>query len=157
MKKNKIIKWIVVFTLTGIVVAGAIIYYLFNMPHRDVQNAKTDYSFSSSAIVNEYLNDAVYANQKYLDEEGDSKIFEVSGLVADISENFNGQKVILLKEEDDKAGVSCTISSENETSANVVKIQDRIKVKGVIRSGANYDADLDMYENVIMEKCKIIN
>jgi hypothetical protein len=154
MKKNKIIKWIVVFTLTGIVVAGAIIYYLFNMPHRDVQNAKTDYSFSSSAIVNEYLNDAVYANQKYLDEEGDSKIFEVSGLVADISENFNGQKVILLKEEDDKAGVSCTISSENETSASVVKIQDRIKVKGVIRSGANYDADLDMYENVIMEKCK---
>ncbi len=31
-----------------------------------------------------------------------------------------------------------------------------IKVKGVIRSGANYDADLEMYEHVIMEKCDLI-
>jgi hypothetical protein len=31
-----------------------------------------------------------------------------------------------------------------------------ITVKGVIRSGASYDEDLEMYENVILEKSDIV-
>ena len=36
------------------------------------------------------------------------------------------------------------------------KIGDTVKVKGVIRSGAEYDEDLDLIENVIIEKSALI-
>jgi hypothetical protein len=31
-----------------------------------------------------------------------------------------------------------------------------VTVKGVIRSGAAYDEDLEMYEHVILEKCSLV-
>jgi hypothetical protein len=33
---------------------------------------------------------------------------------------------------------------------------EEITVKGVIRSGAEYDEDLEMYEDVIMAKCDLV-
>ena len=64
--------------------------------------------------------------------------------------------MILLKNADDKAGVSCTFTKETEASVAGVTVGQKIKVKGVIRSGASYDEDLELYENVILEKCDLI-
>lgn len=142
-------------SVLGLVLIGALaILYVFNQPHRDVQNTKTDFSFNASQIVSEYLKDPNSANQKYLDEEGDSKILEVTGAISDISEDFNGKKVLLLKNATDKAGVSCTLK---DSVLNGLILGSMVRVKGVIRSGASYDTDMDLYENVIMEDCKIIN
>tara|TARA_R110002073_G_scaffold76232_1_gene185392 strand:- start:664 stop:1059 length:396 start_codon:yes stop_codon:yes gene_type:complete len=130
---------------------------MFNQPARDVQATQTDFSYNSSAIVNEYLTDANAANEKYLDEEGNSKVLEITGIVATISEDFNNQKVILLKKATDKAGVSATFTKETNAHTNTIKIGDEITIKGVIRSGAAYDPDLEMYENVIIDKCDIVS
>lgn len=157
MKRKKIIQISLALLIFGLIAAGSIVYYLFNQPHRNVQESKTDFSFSSSQIVKEYLVNPEAANEKYLDEEGNSKILEISGIVAEISEDFNKQKVVLLKSESDNAGVSCTFTPETNSSVNQVKIGDKIAVKGVIRSGASYDKDLGMYENVIMEKCNVVS
>lgn len=156
MKKNKIIKWLVSLFAVGSLIAGGIAYYLFNMPHRNVQAAKSDFSFNASQIVNEYLADVTKANEKYLDEEGDSKILEVTGTVSEISEDFNSNKVLLLKSESDKAGVSCTFIPETNASIDDIRVGETVIIKGVIRSGASYDKDLGMYEHVIMEKCNIV-
>ncbi len=129
---------------------------MFNMPQRDVQSAKTDFSLSSSEIVNQYLADANIANEKYLQEEGDSKILAVTGKVFAISEDLNNQKVILLKDSSEKAGVSCTFTKETNKNAENLQIGETITIKGVIRSGAGFDEDLDLYEDVIMEKCDVI-
>ncbi|MBL4939074.1 MAG: hypothetical protein JKY16_02105 [Lutibacter sp.] len=141
----------------GILIGASVAYYMFNKPARDVQKTKTDFSYNASEIVNEYLTNAQKANDKYLDEAGNSKVLEISGIVANISEDFNNQKVILLKAETDKAGVSCTFTSETNSSIQNVKIGDQITIKGVIRSGASFDKDLEMYENVIIEKSNIIS
>jgi len=77
-------------------------------------------------------------------------------LVAEISKDYNDQFVILLKGESDKAGVSCTFSKENEAGTTNIKAGQTITVKGVIRSGASYDEDLELYENVNLDKSKII-
>lgn len=156
MKKSKIIRWGITIFIGAALITAAIGYYLFNMPQRDVQATKTDYSFKSGQIVSEYLADASKANAKYLDEEGDSKILEISGQVSKISEDYNGQKVFLLKSANDKAGVSCTFTAESNASISAIQIGQIINVKGIIRSGATYDEDLGMYEDVIMEKCNII-
>lgn len=150
-------KKILIALAIGTIIAVSVVLYLFNMPARDVQATKTDFSYDSSTIVNEYLTDANTANNKYLDEEGNSKVLEITGTVASISEDFNNQKVILLKKETDKAGVSATFTKETNNQTNDVKIGDKITIKGVIRSGATYDSDLEMYENVIIDKCAIVS
>ena len=157
MKRKKIIKTAAIIIIAGIVIGAGVGLYLFNMPKRDVQNVKTDFSVTSSVLVAEYLTDQKAANQKYLAADGESKILKVSGVVSKISENFNGQKVVLLKDKSDKAGVSATFSEESAGQVSAIQVGQNIRVKGVIRSGAVYDQDLGLYENVILEKSAIVN
>lgn len=157
MDKKKVIKVSLMIIGVAIVLAGSFAYYLFNQPHRDVQATKTDFVVESSEIVNEFLSNATLANEKYLDSEGESKIIETTGYIFEISEDFNNNKVMILKSENDKAGVSCTFTPETNNNTSSFKIGDKISIKGVIRSGASYDSDLSMYEDVIMEKCDVIS
>ena len=155
--KKKIIRIVILFIAAAVLVGGGVGLYMFNKPARDVQNTKTDYSYKASDIVSEYLSDSKKANDKYLDESGNSKVLEISGFVAKISEDFNKQKVILLKADSDKAGVSCTFTDETNSQVAKIKIGDQITIKGVIRSGASFDEDLDLYENVIIEKSGLVS
>lgn len=141
----------------GVLIILGIAYYMFNMPQRDVQAAKTDYMVSSTQIVEEYLADARKANEKYLQEEGESKILAVTGTIVSITIDLNQQKVMLLKSNNDKAGVSCTFTSKTNGNVEGLTIGDKVTVKGVIRSGAGYDNDLGLYEDVILEKCALIS
>ena len=50
-------KGIIIFGV-GIAIAASIVYYLFNMPKRDVQNTEVDFKISATNLVNEYLTDA---------------------------------------------------------------------------------------------------
>jgi hypothetical protein len=156
MKKRKVFRIIAIIGIAGLLVGGGIGLYMFNKPHRDVQSAQADYVLSSSQIVTEYLADYQAANQKYLAADGNSKILEISGEVNEISENFNGQKVVLLNGVNDRAGVSAIFTEETNDNLNGIKVGRTITVKGVIRSGASYDEDLEMYEHVILEKSDIV-
>lgn len=151
------IKKITLVLTTGILIAFGTGFYMFNKPGRDVQATQTDFSYQVSTIVDEYLTDAKAANSKYLDEEGNSKVLEITGIVVEISKDFNNQVVILLKDEIDKAGVSATFTKETNAHTSTIKVGDEITIKGVIRSGAAYDADLEMYENVIIDKSDVVS
>lgn len=157
MKKRKILKIIAIITVSGLLIGGGIGLYLFNMPHRNVQSIMPDYSLTSTEIVSEYIRDKDLANHKYLSADGDSKVLEISGVVNKISEDYNGQKVVLLKSFEDKAGVSATFTPETNNNLVNVVVGQNITVKGVIRSGASYDEDLGLYENVILEKSDLVN
>lgn len=156
MKRKKVIRIIAILGVAGLLIGGGVGIYMFNMPQRDVQSTKTDYSLKVAEIVNEYLDNKNAANQKYLSSDGDSKILEVSGVVNKITEDYNGQKVVLLKEADDPAGVSATFTSETESSLAGISPGQNITIKGVIRSGASYDEDLGLYLNVVLEKSAVI-
>lgn len=156
MKRRTIIKAGFIVAVTGIIIAGAVGLYMFNMPHRDVQNSKADYRLTSSELVAEYLTDQESTNKKYLADDGDSKILEISGTINKISEDYNGQKVVLLKSADDKAGVSATFTSETNINAGKLLVGQSVTLKGVIRSGASYDEDLELYENVVLDKSDIV-
>ena len=155
-KNKQKFKVIAIIALVGVLIGGGVVLYLFNMPHRDVQETESDYTLKATDIVKEYLSNPQIANDKYLDAEGESKILEVEGTISSITEDFNNQKVILLKPSDQEAGVSCTFTAETNQSVTNLIIGQKVTVKGVIRSGASYDEDLEMYENVIMEKCDIV-
>jgi hypothetical protein len=156
MKKKKVLRITAILGVAGILIAGGIGLYVFNMPHRDIQSADADYTLTTSEIVSEYLTDKDAANKKYLAADGNSKILEITGRVGKISEDYAGQKVVLLKDEQLKAGVSATFTSESNSSLNDVQVDETLTIKGVIRSGASYDEDLEMYEHVILEKSDIV-
>jgi len=144
-------------TLITMVITGAAVgLYLYNMPARDVVNTSADLSIKAGDLVSEFLKDATASNEKYLAEDGDSKIVQISGSVYEISEDMEGMKVVVLKEKNDKAGVSCTFTKATNSEIVGLHIGQIVTIKGVIRAGANFDADLEMYENVILEKCNII-
>lgn len=154
--KKKLFRIAAITALAGLIIGGGAMLYMFNMPHRDIQSAKVDYSLTSTQIVSEYLSDKDAANEKYLAADGDSKILEVTGIISKISEDFNNQKVVLLKGNEDKAGVSAVFTAETNQNASNLKVGETITIKGVIRSGASYDDDLELYENVILEKSDIV-
>lgn len=156
MNKKKIFKIVGITGAAGVLIGVSVFLYMFFMPHRDVQAAKTDFSLTSSQIVSEYLADKNKANEKYLAADGDSKILEISGEVRKISDDFNGQKVVLLKSKQDEAGVSATFTPETNDNLKGVVVGQNIIVKGVIRAGASYDEDLELYENVILDKSDLI-
>jgi len=56
-----------------------------------------------------------------------------------------------------KAGVNCTLLSNEKNAGSAYKVGDKVTIKGVIRAGARYDEDLEMYESVILEKAAIIH
>jgi DNA polymerase III alpha subunit len=157
MKKKKIFRVILIVFLISLAGGGGYAYYLWNMPQRNVQETPVDFKLNASQLVEEYLNDAKTANQKYLSDDGDSKVLAITGTVNKIDDDMNKQKVVLLKTESDKAGVSCTFTSATNSHAQNLKAGDIVTIKGVIRSGASYDSDLEMYENVIIEKCDLIH
>ena len=156
MKRKKVIRIVAILGIAGLVIGGGVGLYMFNMPQRDVQSANTDYSVRSAQLVKEYLNDKDAADQKYLASDGDSKILEVTGVVNKITEDFNGQKVVLLKDEQDLAGVSAAFTSETESTLQGITVGEPVTIKGVIRSGAAYDEDLGFYLNVVLEKSAVI-
>ncbi|MBL4755727.1 MAG: hypothetical protein JKY52_19300 [Flavobacteriales bacterium] len=150
-----ITKLLVVGLVCG-VLGGGYGLYLFNMPHRDVQAVAVFAELDASILVAEFLNDANTANEKYLDATGESKVLLVSGVVDNIEIDGIDQKVILLKNSGDQAGVSCTFTLETNAKADKIQVGESISVKGVIRSGAEIDTDFDLVEDVILEKCDIV-
>lgn len=154
MRRNKSKKIIIGLSVIGLIAAATMAYFYY-MPHRNVVESSSDYQMTATTLVNEYLSDATSANNKYLNEEGESKIIAVQGKVASVTIDMNDQQVILLKADDAQAGVSCTFTSETNSQASTLAIGNEITIKGVIRSGAAYDEDLEMYEDVILEKCSI--
>lgn len=155
-KKKKIVKIVLLTILFGAIIGGGIFLYLWNMPHIDVQAQKADFSVSTTSIVNEYLNNEKAANDKYLSDEGDSKIFIIKGTVKSKDTDMNNQVTVLLQEANDKAGVKCVFTAETNKNADALQIGQQTAIKGIIRSGAKYDGDLELYENVLLEKCDIV-
>ncbi|CAM4212382.1 hypothetical protein EWU23_03975 [Cytophagaceae bacterium 50C-KIRBA] len=152
---KKIARKVWVISAIILLVITAFLVFQFQMPHRDVVSLEADYSISANELVDEYLLDPKKANQKYLDAEGDSKILSVNGKVSKFEKDLAGNIVLLLKQENSKAGIQCTFTKKTNKHTKDIKIGDLVQIKGVIRSGASYDADLQMYEDVILEKCDI--
>ena len=150
--KSKIIKVIVVIAVIAIGYAAS----MWFMPHQNVQGSKAFKTIDATALVNEFLADKNKANDLYLDTEGESKVLIITGTIAEISKDQLGQQVVLLKNTADKMGVSCTFTLDSNSQVDPLKIGDSVKIKGVIRSGAEYDEDLDLSENVIVEKSAIV-
>ncbi len=148
---KKIILIILIFGVLG----GSYGLYLYFMPHRDVQSVKAFTTISAGDLVTEYLKDNAAANAKYLADDGDSKVIVVTGTVFSKEKDQKNQWVIVLKDDNQPVGVSCTfMMNTNKNAASLQKGQN-VKIKGVLRSGVDEDSEM-LGEDVIIENCDIV-
>ncbi len=148
---KKIILAIAIFAVLG----GSYGLYLYFMPHRDVQSVEAFTTINTGDLVAEYLKDNAAANAKYLADDGDSKVLIVTGKVFSKEKDQKNQWVIVLKDDNQPVGVSCTfMMNTNKNAASLQKGQN-VKIKGVLRSGVDEDSEM-LGEDVIIENCDVV-
>jgi hypothetical protein len=101
LKTFRIIVWIF---LIGLVVGVSGVYYVFNMPRRNVSSEKAVYTLDAKQLIADFRKDESSATAKYLD-----KAIEVKGEIKSIRTLDNHSMVFSL--EDEMEGVSCTVDS----------------------------------------------
>jgi len=52
--------------------------------------------------------------------------------------------------------VKATFTAETSANAANLEVGQKVTLKGVIRSGAAYDQDLEMYEHVLLDKSDVV-
>ena len=147
--------YIIVVICLGLFSAGLALNIWF-APHIDVQASPSFESTQVKPFIEDAINDISSFNQKYLAQDGESKIIEIEGIVSEVSKNMNNETIILLKDETFKdAGVMCTLI--DTTIVAIPAKGSKITIKGIVRSGAEYDEDLELYIDAVLEKGKILN
>jgi len=124
-KKNKTLKK---FIVIGLIILGSAVaygYYLFNKPHQGVANKEAAYTLESRQLFNEFDQNEIAANKKYL-----GKVVCVYGKVADKAVDSKGVLSLIL-EGGEMAGVGCQFDKSVIDEMQHVKKGQVIKVKGV--------------------------
>jgi len=152
---NKYKYYVTVAFCFGLIGLGAGLNLWF-APHIDVQANPAFEHIAVRPFIKAAIDDISSFNDKYLATDGDSKIIEISGIIGEISTNMNNETVILLNDESFKdAGVLCTLLEAN--NLKIPEIGSKITLKGIVRSGAEYDEDLELYIDAVLEEGKILN
>ena len=140
MKKSLLILLILV--LIGV---GAIVFYLYNKPHRNVEEEKATISLNSSQLFNDYTENEKKADSIYL-----NKVVRISGVVSEMDQDQKGEKVLIFKE-DDIFGVLCSLDEtdpENRKKVESLRVGDSVVLKGIVTGFA---------EDVKLNKCVLLD
>ena len=138
MTKKRITLVILILGIIGTFVA----YKMYNKPHIDVADSKSDIVISADKIQSDFSTNENLANTNYLE-----KIIEVSGEISELTlENKKG--IITLKTKDNFGSVLCHLSDNSTQKMNTLKMGKPVRLKGIC---TGYLMD------VILVKCEIIN
>ena len=117
------------------------VVYVFNKPHRNVVDAKPQYSLSLDEMHDEFLADEEKAGQKYFD-----KVVELKGTLSALNMGENGRYNFLLEESVRTA--SGEIIELNDEELNLVG--EEVKIKGL------YIGYENLLEEIQLSECTIV-
>ena len=138
MKKKKLL----IAILSIVIIVVFVGYKMYNKPHVNVADTKSDISLTANKIINDFSSDETAANKVYLD-----KIIEISGTVSEL--NTEKEKgIITLKTNNDFGNILCHLSKDATKKISSLKIGQTVSIKGVC---TGYLMD------VILVKCEIKN
>lgn len=133
-----------------------LIAYLWFKPHRNVANSKANEEITVEALTEKFIKDPEGATTHYLSGDGNSMILIVMGVVSNTSLNSKGEPVIYMKSTTQNATVMATIVKEDSIAAAALSKGAKLKIKGVIIAGNQYDPILDFSEPAILTQCTIV-
>lgn len=126
-----------------IAIAGAAFgYYLYNKGPMDVAHASSE-KIGAAALYAAFLSDSSAAFKNY-----SGKVLTVSGTVAQVSNNQEGQQLILLNTSTEGAHVNCTM----ETPVPNAQAGEQLNIKGICSGIGQGDADLGIPGDVYITR-----
>jgi len=139
--KSKLFKVVIsILLLVSIVLIYAVKTY--NKPHLDTKKSKTDVTITAQNFINEYIQDEISADKKYVE-----KIIQVKGEIYSIS-TLKGDSVITLKFPDLESSVICYLLPEENIKTLKFKKGQSITIKGICKG---YLLDINMVKCVFVE------
>ena len=118
-----------------IILLATAVYFVWNKPHKDYSNMKTDITISSLNFINEFKANSTLATEKYLNQ-----IIFVSGNTTD-----KLTKSVVLDN-----GIVCTLDSSSLKALRLIQINNEISIKGRF---VGFD---DLFEEIRLDHCFIM-
>ena len=139
---KKILLTLVIF----IVIAGITGYILYNKGPVNVREAHS-IKITAVELYSKFIKDSATAQKIY-----SGKILSVSSGLSSVSENQQGEKVIMLSTGNEGGYINCTMEDKNIN----IKPGQQVVVKGECSGIGQGDADLGIAADVYMSRCYLI-
>ncbi|MER3317552.1 MAG: hypothetical protein RIB79_04605 [Allomuricauda sp.] len=139
MNKKKII---LILLAVLIILGGYLAISLYNKPHVDVAEADPDIVLFSNTLLDDFENDEISANAKYLEQ-----IVQVTGKVQKLG-TANGNGIITLTGENSLGSVICHLSEKENKKVVSLREGQEIIVKGICTG---------FLMDVILINCVLVN
>jgi hypothetical protein len=130
-------KIIALIGIVALIAIGWTAWYAFNKPHRSLDESQM-IRVQADSLFLAFQQDETTANAAYLD-----KALEVSGMIAEIKTNQQGQTVLVLDSGDPMGGIVCTLTRPAE---GLVKSQQVI-VRGFC---SGYLSDVVLRDGILV-------
>lgn len=140
---SKTLKYFLYFLLSLAVMGGLIMLFLFYAPEKNLQREAADLQISATELFTQYEADEAAGNKKYIDQ-----IIDVTGTVAEISEDEDGSPVVILREQDAFSGVLCTLKDSERSAVKDLQIGQSATIRGFCTG---------MLMDVVLNKCVVID
>ena len=75
----------------GMIAAGAMAFYMYNKPHRNIETEKAAFVIGASELYDEFELDESAANEKYLDQ-----VIDVNGTIDEVRQTNEGNTMLIL-------------------------------------------------------------
>ena len=142
MKRNKVVRYIVLPLLVIIAGLAFYIYKEYNRTHKDTSKLKPDYEISASSLLTEFGSNETSSNKKYWD-----KVLRVEGPVKEVLQDDKGFYSIVLGDTSSLSSVRCSVDSSHSAEAVSLQKGTTIAVKGIC---TGYNADELLGSDVIL-------
>jgi flagellar basal body-associated protein FliL len=137
---KKWVKVLLIIVVIGILGAAGVVYYVYNRPHRDVAKEK-GVQLSAQALYDAFRTNEAEANKLYLD-----KAVEMTGEVAEVSTNQDGNVVVNFKTNDPLVVINCTFKE----NPGALQPGQTITFKGIC-TGYIPDANVVINEGILVK------
>ena len=139
----------VLLSVLGLVLIAAVIgYNLYNKKHFSVETATPAAEISAADLHKTFATDTTLAKNKFIGDEVNHKVIQVSGEVSAIEKNQLQHVVIKLKTEMEDAFINC----EMEGKADNISVGKNITLRGVC---SGYLSDFGIPGDVNLTRCFI--
>ncbi|MFK7934042.1 MAG: hypothetical protein AB8G22_11085 [Saprospiraceae bacterium] len=140
---SKTLKYFLYFLLSIAIMGGLILLFLFYAPEKNLQSETADLQISATELFTQYEANETAGNKKYID-----RIIDVTGEVAEISEDEDGSPVVILREADAFSGVLCTLKDSERDEVEDLKVGQQATIRGFCTG---------MLMDVVLNKCVVID
>lgn len=120
-----------------------IIYKIYNKPHKNISEQKADFHLKADGLMNEFMQNEVQANAKYLD-----KVIILEGKMVRHSVSNSGFTILVLK--GNNSTVNCEMAASDSNPLEQKSEGDIVFIKGLF---IGYD---DLLEELQLKKCTLV-